>query len=162
MAVTVLRNASVLDPEQGTLTGGQSVVIEDGRIADVGSDRTAPEDALVLDVAGRTVMPGLIDAHAHPAVVDQDIFDMAEWSPIYVAARASRALAGMLARGFTSIRDVGAGELGLARAVEEGYFTGPRMFYGGKQLSQTGGPGDWRGPPRPGYDHHYYSPGVAV
>jgi imidazolonepropionase-like amidohydrolase len=162
MAVTVLRNASVLDAEQGTLAEGQSVVIEDGRIADIGPGLTAPGDSLVLDVAGRTVMPGLIDAHAHPAVVDQDIFDMAEWSPTYVAARASRALAGMLARGFTSIRDVGAGELGLARAVEEGYFPGPRMFYGGKQLSQTGGPGDWRAPSRQVYDDNYYSPAIGV
>jgi imidazolonepropionase-like amidohydrolase len=162
MAVTVLRNASVLDPEQGTLGEGRSVVVEDGRIADVGAGLTVPDDAVVLDVAGRTVMPGLIDAHTHPAIVDQELFDMAEWPPTYVAARASRALAGMLARGFTSIRDVGAGEVGLARAVEEGYFTGPRMFYGGKQLSQTGGAGDWRAPSRRVYDDNYYSPAIGV
>jgi imidazolonepropionase-like amidohydrolase len=64
---------------------------------------------------------------------------MAEWPPTYVAPRASHVLAGMLQRGFTSVRDVGAGEMGLARAIEEGYFTGPRLFYGGKQLTQTGG-----------------------
>jgi imidazolonepropionase-like amidohydrolase len=162
MAVTVLRNASVLDPEAGSLTPGQSVVVEGGRIADIGPGLTGPEDAVVLDVAGRTVMPGLIDAHTHPAIVDQDIFGMAEWPPTYVAARASHALAGMLARGFTSIRDVGAGEVGLARAVEEGYFTGPRLFYGGKQLSQTGGAGDWRAPSRRVYDDNYYSPAIGV
>src|ERR1700683_3254145 len=162
MAVTVLRNASVLDAEQGTLAEGQSVVIEDGRIADLGPGLTAPGDALVLDVAGRTVMPGLIDAHAHPAVVDQELFGLAEWPPTYVAARASRVLAGMLARGFTSIRDVGAGEVGLARAIEEGYFQGPRMFYGGKQLTQTGGAGDWRAPSRSVYDDNYYSPAIGV
>jgi imidazolonepropionase-like amidohydrolase len=162
MAVTILRNASVLDPEAGSLTPGQSVVVEGGRIADVGPGLTGPEDAVVLDVAGRTVMPGLIDAHTHPAIVDQELFDMAEWPPTYVAARASHALAGMLARGFTSIRDVGAGEIGLARAVEEGYFTGPRLFYGGKQLSQTGGAGDWRAPSRRVYDDNYYSPAIGV
>jgi imidazolonepropionase-like amidohydrolase len=162
MAVTVLRNASVLDPEAASLTPGQSVVVEGGRIADVGPGRTGPEDAVVLDVAGRTVMPGLIDAHTHPAIVDHEVFDMAEWPPSYVAARASHALAGMLARGFTSIRDVGAGEIGLARAVEEGYFTGPRLFYGGKQLSQTGGAGDWRAPSRQVYDGNYYSPAIGV
>jgi imidazolonepropionase-like amidohydrolase len=162
MAVTILRNASVLDPEAGSLTPGQSVVVEEGRIADVGPGLTGPEDATVLDVAGRTVMPGLIDAHTHPAVVDHELFDMAEWPPTYVAARASHALAGMLARGFTSIRDVGAGEIGLARAVEEGYFTGPRLFYGGKQLSQTGGAGDWRAPSRRVYDDNYYSPAIGV
>ena len=51
-------------------------------------------DATVLDVAGRTVMPGLIDVHTHPAVVDHELFDMAEWPPSYVAARASKALEG--------------------------------------------------------------------
>lgn len=162
MAVMILKNASVLDAESGTLTSGQSVVIEDGRIADVGAGLTGPPDATVLDVAGQTVMPGLIDAHTHPAVVDHELFDMAEWSPVYVAARAGRAVAGMLARGFTSIRDVGAGEIGLARAIEEGYFTGPRLFYGGKQLSQTGGAGDWRSPTRQVYDGNYSAPALGV
>ena len=162
MAVTLLRNASVLDAAAGTRSDAQSVVIENGRIADVGPGLTAPADATVLDVAGRTVMPGLIDAHTHPAVVDHEIFDMAEWPPSYVAARASKALEGMLYRGFTSIRDVGAGEVGLARAIEEGLFTGPRLFYGGKQLSQTGGAGDWRAPSRVVYDRHYYTPAIGV
>jgi imidazolonepropionase-like amidohydrolase len=162
MTVTILRNASVLDAADGTLTPGQSVVIEGTRIADVGPALTGPDDAVFLDVRGRTVMPGLIDAHTHPAIVDHDVFGLAEWPPTYVAARASRVLAGMLARGFTSIRDVGAGEVGLARAIEEGYFQGPRMFYGGKQLTQTGGAGDWRAPSRSVYDDNYYSPAIGV
>jgi imidazolonepropionase-like amidohydrolase len=162
MGVTVLRNASVLDPVAGELAEGQSVVIDGGRIADVGPGLSVPDDAAAFDVAGRTVLPGLIDAHTHPAIVDADIFAMAEWSPTYVAARAGRALEGMLARGFTTIRDVGAGEHGLARAVEEGYFTGPRIRYGGKQLSQTGGAGDWRAPSRRVYDDNYYSPAIGV
>ncbi len=162
MGVTVLRNASVLHPEPGDLAEGQSVVIEDGRIADVGPAVSVPDDAVVFDVAGRTVMPGLIDAHTHPAVVDMDLFAMAEWPPAYVAARAGRALEGMLARGFTTIRDVGGGDFGLARAVEDGYFTGPRIRFGGKQLSQTGGAGDWRAPSRRVYDDNYYSPAIGV
>jgi len=162
MGVTILRNASVLDPERGELAEGQSVVISGSRIADVGRGLTGPEDAVVFDVAGRTVMPGLIDAHTHPAVVDMEVFDMAEWPPSYVAARAGRALEGMLARGFTTIRDVGGGDFGLARAVEEGYFTGPRIRFGGKQLSQTGGAGDWRAPSRRVYDDNYYSPAIGV
>jgi imidazolonepropionase-like amidohydrolase len=161
VAVTVLRNASVLDAERGELAEGQSVVVEDGRIADVGPGLAGPDDAVVVDVAGRTVMPGLIDAHTHPTVVTMD-FAMAEWSPTYVAARAGRALEGMLARGFTTIRDAGGGDFGLAQAVEEGYFTGPRIRYGGKQLTQTGGAGDWRAPFRRVYDDNYYSPAIGV
>jgi imidazolonepropionase-like amidohydrolase len=94
--------------------------------------------------------------------VDEDVFAMAEWPPTYVAARAGRALEGMLSRGFTTIRDVGAGDHGLARAVDEGYFTGPRMRFGGKQLSQTGGAGDWRAPSRRVYDDNYYAPAIGV
>jgi imidazolonepropionase-like amidohydrolase len=162
MGVIILRNASVLDPEQGELAEGQSVVVDGRRIADVGPGLAGPADAMVFDVGGRTVMPGLIDAHTHPAVVDMDLFTMAEWPPSYVAARAGRALEGMLARGFTTIRDVGGGDFGLARAVEDGYFTGPRIRFGGKQLSQTGGAGDWRAPSRRVYDDNYYSPAIGV
>jgi imidazolonepropionase-like amidohydrolase len=162
MAVTMLRNACVLDAAAGIRSDAQSVVIENDRIVEIGPGLKAPADATVLDVGGRTVMPGLIDVHTHPAVVDHEIFDMAEWPPSYIAARASKALEGMLYRGFTSIRDVGAGELGLARAIEEGLFTGPRLFYGGKQLSQTGGAGDWRPPSRRVYDDNYYTPALGV
>jgi len=162
MGITILRNASVLDPERGELAEGQSVVVDGGRIADVGPGLAGPDDAAVFDAGGRTVMPGLIDAHTHPAVVDMDVFAAAEWPPSYVAARAGRALEGMLARGFTTIRDVGGGDFGLAKAVEDGYFTGPRIRFGGKQLSQTGGAGDWRAPSRRVYDDNYYSPAIGV
>ena len=97
MSVTIVRNAAVLDPDKGELAPGQTVVVEGGRIADIGPGLTGPDDAVVLDAAGRTVMPGLIDAHTHPAIVDHDVFGLAEWPPTYVAARASKALAGILA-----------------------------------------------------------------
>jgi imidazolonepropionase-like amidohydrolase len=158
----LFQHASVLDPERGELTPDQSIVVDGARIVDVGVGLRATSDAIVVEVAGKTVMPGLIDLHTHPAVVDMDVTGMAEWPPNYVAARASHALKGMLARGFTSIRDVGGGDHGLARAVEDGYFEGPRMFYGGKQLTQTGGAGDWRGPGRNVYDSNYYSPAIGV
>jgi imidazolonepropionase-like amidohydrolase len=158
----LFRNATVLDPRRGELTPDQSIVVEGGRISDVGSHLRGPADAVVFDVAGKTVMPGLIDTHTHPAIVDMDVTGMAEWPPNYVAARASHVLKGMLARGFTTIRDVGGGDFGLARAVEQGYFAGPRMFFGGKQLTQTGGAGDWRGPGRRAYDDNYFAPAIGV
>jgi len=162
MGITILQHAAVLDPVRGDLAEEQSVVVDGRRIADVGPGLGGPDDAVIVDVGGRTVMPGLIDAHTHPAIVDADVFAMAEWSPSYVAARAGRALEGMLARGFTTIRDVGGGDFGLAQAVEDGYFTGPRIRFGGKQLSQTGGAGDWRAPGRRVYDDNYYSPAIGV
>lgn len=149
-----------------------AILTHNDRIAWVGRASELPaslpgvvEDIVDVDsvenLGGGLVTPGLIDAHTHPAIVDADIFAMAEWSPTYVAARAGRALEGMLARGFTTIRDVGAGDFGLARAVDEGFFTGPRMRFGGKQLSQTGGAGDWRAPSRRVYDDNYYAPAIG-
>jgi imidazolonepropionase-like amidohydrolase len=162
LQAAIFQHASILDPDLGVLIPDQCVAVEAGRIVDVGPNLRAPADAQVFDVAGKTLMPGLIDVHTHPAVVDMDVTGMAEWPPNYVAARASRALEGMLFRGFTTIRDVGGGDWGLARAVEDGYFTGPRIFYGGKQLTQTGGAGDWRGPGRTVYDSNYFSPAIGV
>jgi imidazolonepropionase-like amidohydrolase len=158
----MFRNAAVLDPQTAALIADQSIVVEGDRIVEVGSRVRVPPDAVVFDVDGKTLMPGLIDAHTHPAIVDMDVTGMAEWPPTYVAARAARVLAGMLSRGFTTIRDVGGGDFGLARAVAEGYFAGPRLFYGGKQLTQTGGAGDWRSPGRTAYDDNYFAPAIGV
>ncbi len=98
-------------------------------------------------------MPGLIDAHVHVCAVTADLSALAEWSPAYVAARAGSVMRGMLYRGFTTVRDVAGADYGLAEAVEEGYFEGPRLIFGGKALSQTGGHGDVRHRGREG--HHF-------
>jgi imidazolonepropionase-like amidohydrolase len=90
MGVTILRNASVLDPEKGELAPGQSVVVEGGRIADVGPGLSGPGDALILDAAGRTVMPGLIDAHTHPAIDEGAAPEAASAGPFCSTASSRR------------------------------------------------------------------------
>ncbi len=85
-----------------------------------------------------TLLPGLIDAHVHVTAVTADLARLAEWPPAYVTARAARVLEGMLRRGFTTVRDVGGADDGLAQALEEGYLEGPRLLFAGKALSQTG------------------------
>jgi imidazolonepropionase-like amidohydrolase len=159
---TLLTNASVLDCERATPVPDRSVLVEDGVIVDVDGPGLRARDARVIDVGGRTLMPGLIDAHVHVTVVTTDVWGMAEWSPTYVAARAARVMRGMLDRGFTTVRDVGGADYGIAAATEEGWFEGPRILYGGKMLSQTGGAGDWRGPGRSVYDGHYCCPTLAT
>lgn len=155
-------NADILDPIQGELRPGSSVVIEDGLIRQVTGGATATGVDQVIDLRGAVLMPGLIDCHVHVTVVSSDVWGMAEWPPSYVTARASQVLRGMLHRGFTTVRDVGGCDFGLARAVAEGYFEGPRLVYGGKMLSQTGGAGEWRGPGRVAYDPHYNAPTLAT
>jgi len=142
----IFTNAMVLDPEKGALIGERNVLVEDGMIAAVSVAAVPRKDAQVYDLKGRTLMPGLCDAHVHVTAVTPDFAALRHWSPSYVTARAAGVLKGMLMRGFTTVRDAGGADYGLARAVDEGYVAGPRILFCGKALSQTGGHGDMRGP----------------
>jgi imidazolonepropionase-like amidohydrolase len=157
----LIRNAQVLDVEHGTYLPDQAILIRDGRVAEIGSSDVGSGAEFVLDVAGRTVMPGLIDAHVHVTAVSANLASIPDMSPSYVAAGASRIAAGMLRRGFTTVRDAGGADYGFAVAVAEGLFQGPRIMFGGKALSQTGGHGDDRGPGREVADGHPCVPGLS-
>jgi imidazolonepropionase-like amidohydrolase len=156
MAATLFTNAAVLDLTVGQLVPGQSVLVQDERIAEIGADVAAP-DAKTIDLHGKTLMPGLIDCHVHVTAATADLAQIADWSPTYLGAQAARILRDMLQRGFTTVRDAGGADFGLARAVAEGLLDGPRLIYGGHALSQTGGHGDARPMGRnalePGYSY---------
>ena len=68
----------------------------------------------------------------------------------------------MLDRGFTTVRDVAGADFGIAAAVAEGLLAGPRVIFGGRALSQTGGHGDARGPGRAVLDQHPCAPALSV
>jgi imidazolonepropionase-like amidohydrolase len=140
---TLFRNASVLDPEAATLTPDQSVLVEDDRIVEIRSGGAIQADRFI-DARGRVLMPGLIDCHVHVLAAHADLAEIAEWSPFYLGARAAGIMRDMLQRGFTTVRDAAGADFGLARAVNEGLLDGPRLIFGGRALSQTGGHGDGR------------------
>ncbi|MFC9995329.1 amidohydrolase family protein [Nocardia sp. NPDC127526] len=134
-------NAAVFDGESAELVEGP-VHIEDGRIVAVGGGFDAER---VIDARGRTVLPGLIDAHCHAYGTSLDLLGI-ESSPLsYIALLGARRLRAALYRGFTTVRDVAGGDAGLARAISEGLIESPRYLYTGAALSQTGGHGDPRG-----------------
>lgn len=145
MTELALLNANVLDVEAGELIGERTVRVADGRIAEVGGG-PAPAGAETIDLKGLTLMPGLVDGHVHVTAATPNFPLLNTWSPTYVTARAGRILEDMLMRGFTTVRDAGGADHGLARAVEEGWLRGPRILFAGKALSQTGGHGDMRAP----------------
>lgn len=161
MTPTLLRNASILDVDAGTLVEERDVLISDGKIADIGENRLAVADANVVDVKGKVLMPGLCDAHVHVIVPINSFLQLTKWSPFYTALRAMPILEGMLMRGFTTVRDAGGADFGLARAVEENLIPGPRILYSGKAISQTGGHGDMRGAGETEFDNHYYVPSLG-
>lgn len=141
----LFQNASVLDASAGLLVPDQAVLVQGDRIIEVGPSASVRSSApRVVDVHGRVLMPGLIDSHVHVIAASADLGQVADWSPMYVAAHAGAILKGMLARGFTTVRDVGGGDHGLAQALEEGLLEGPRLIFGGRALSQTGGHADSR------------------
>jgi imidazolonepropionase-like amidohydrolase len=150
MTETIFRNARVLDVAEGIYVDGQSVLVRGGRIAAVAADahRQAGSDAEEIDVKGRVLMPGLCDAHVHVTAYTADFAALEVSAPTYVAIQSSELLNNMTKRGFTTVRDAGGADWGLAQAVSEGRITGPRLLYCGHALSQTGGHGDMRGPGR--------------
>ena len=129
---------------QGTLLPGHDVVVEDGTIREVSDRPVKAARATAIDLKGRTLMPGLIDAHVHAIAVEANLAVLPSLPVTLLAHQASDILEGMLRRGFTSIRDAGGADFGLAEAVEKGFIAGPRMFISGQALSQTGGHGDLR------------------
>jgi imidazolonepropionase-like amidohydrolase len=128
-----------------------SVVVENGRIAEV-IEGSAPQpqsarDARVIRLGGRSLLPGLIDAHVHATAVDADIASQPRRRyESEVAVLAGVALEEMLARGFTTVRDAGGADAGFRRAIEHGAINGPRLHVSGRPLTQTGGHGDQRSP----------------
>ena len=122
-----------------------TVVVEDGRIREVADGAVrAPAEAERIACGGRTLMPGLIDAHFHALLVEIDVPAIEDIPPSLLYQQARHSLEGALRRGFTTVRDAGGADLGLAMAVERGLIAGPRIFFAGKALSQTGGHGDMR------------------
>jgi imidazolonepropionase-like amidohydrolase len=91
-------------------------------------------------------MPGLIDAHCHVLASSLRVTDTETQPATYVASYATKMLGHALDSGFTTLRDVGGGDLGIARAVEDRLIKGPRVFFAGRVLSMTGGHGDFRDP----------------
>jgi imidazolonepropionase-like amidohydrolase len=144
MSQVIFANCAVLDGTRNERREDHHVLVEDGRIREV-SDRPLESSAAeTVDLAGRTLMPGLIDAHVHVVAVDPVLARLAEQPASLVALQAAKVLEGMLQRGFTTIRDAGGADGGLAEAVAEGLVRGPRVFPSGRALSQTGGHGDLR------------------
>lgn len=140
----VLHEGVLFDSTTGELRPHATVTVDGARIADVVFGTAPRSNARVLDLAGRTILPGFIDAHVHVTATIPDFFRLTLLPQSLIAAQAKDILHGMLMRGFTTVRDAGGADLGLVQAVERGHFVGPRLFIAGRAITQTGGHGDSR------------------
>jgi len=144
MTQLLLKNARIFDGTQSDCPEGMFVRVADGRIREVSTRAPDGRDLEVIDVGGRTLMPGLIDAHVHAFASDVAVQRVEALGEAYRTAHAVRMLTHALHCGFTTVRDIGGGNYSLWRALEDGLFTGPRLLYSGRILSMTGGHGDLR------------------
>jgi imidazolonepropionase-like amidohydrolase len=141
----LLQDATLLDCTGAGPRPHTSVLVEQGRVARIGAAGSiAPADeARVVDCAGRTLMPGLTDAHVHFGLTAAGQFDPPESHVSYVMKVAEN-IRLALDEGFTTVRDAGGLDPAFAVAVEAGQIAGPRILPSGSFLSITGGHGDQR------------------
>jgi imidazolonepropionase-like amidohydrolase len=159
----VVHAGHLLDVKTGKLLSDQTVVIEDGKIARVGSSAEikASADAMLIDLSNATVLPGLIDAHTH--LTSDPSFGYEELGisiprETLIGAKNARVT---LQAGFTTVRNVGASgytDVALRDAINAGDVPGPRMLVSGPPLSITGGHCDNNLLP---FEYHATSDGVA-
>src|SRR6516165_3014765 len=144
MAAIIFANCAVLDGTHRERREDHHVMVEGDRVREVSDRPIRSTGAETVDLEGRTLMPGLIDAHVHVLAVDAALARLSDRPVTLLTLQAAKVLEGMLQRGFTTIRDAAGADGGLAEAVEQGLVQGPRIFPSGSALSQTGGHGDVR------------------
>ncbi len=144
MSIKILKNCLIFDGNNEALIEGGSIAIENDQIREVSASEVNIDGAEVIDMGGRFVMPGLLDIHFHVYSISLNMTLIDNMTIPLKVAHASRLLKGTLHRGYTTVRDPAGGEIGLHLAISQGLMEGPRLYYGGKALSQTGGHGDMR------------------
>jgi imidazolonepropionase-like amidohydrolase len=148
----VVRAQTLIDGASAQPRHNQDVLIRGNRIVEVSQTGThaPPTDARIIDLGSATVLPGLIDTHTHiflqgevPSAGGYDV-QLLKFPASFRVARAIVAAGRALEQGFTTIRDVetegaGYGDVGIKKAIDEGYIPGPRMFVATRAISSTGG-----------------------
>jgi imidazolonepropionase-like amidohydrolase len=142
---TLFQNVRIFDGKSATLSPPANVLVRGNIIARISAAPIAAGPGVtVIAGGGRTLMPGLIDAHVHMTMSAIPLLTLLTGDPNYAMLRQGQAAGEMLMRGFTSGRDVGGNAFGLKRAIDEGILPGPRIWPAGATISQTSGHGDFR------------------
>jgi imidazolonepropionase-like amidohydrolase len=147
-----LKNARLIDGSGAPPVDPAGIVIEGDTVVAAGrlsaADTPSPADAQVIDVGGRSVIPGLVEAHLHlsynnvKAIADLDLNCPPEYSTLVSARNAEL----VLQCGYTAARSAGsvhAVDVALKRAINEGLYPGPRLLAAGRDICGTGGMADW-------------------
>jgi imidazolonepropionase-like amidohydrolase len=145
---TLVQAGTLIDGVSDSARENVTVVIEDGRIADVVSGfQGASAGEKVVDLRDRVVMPGFIDLHVHlgTEMSPRAYIERFTWNPADYALRAARHARETLHAGFTTVRNLGDVynvTISLRDAIARGDVVGPRIFTAGRSLATTGGHAD--------------------
>lgn len=146
-ATVLFQNVRIFDGKGSTLSGPSNVLVRGNKIERI-SLEPIPVDrsgkTRIVDGAGRTLMPGLIDAHWHAFLVAPPMNVAMTADVGYLNLLAGHEARNTLMRGFTSVRDLSGPVFGLKRAIDTGITAGPRIWPSGAMISQTSGHGDFR------------------
>ncbi len=138
MTRTLFRGTTIVDGTGAEPAAGD-IAVEAGRIVEIGPGLDGDE---VIDLDGKSVLPGLFDCHTHVVVSSIDTMRLLQTPFSYRFFQAMHNLDATLRIGITTVRDAGGADLGIKQAVEDGLVAGPRMHISLSMLSQTGGHGD--------------------
>lgn len=146
-ALTVFENVRIFDGKSAQLSANTNVLVRGNTIEKISKD-PIPIDgnssAKIIAGGGRTLMPGLIDAHWHAMLVRPTPAALLVDDVGYMNLVAGAEATDTLMRGFTTVRDVGGPSFGLKRAIDEGIVAGPRIYPSGAIITITSGHGDFR------------------
>jgi len=146
-AVTVIRAGHLVDPDAGRVLDGQTIVVRDGVIVNVGLGIATPPGAHIVDLGSYTVLPGLIDTHTHLTLdaINRDPLAELEHTSAERALESVPNARAVLLAGFTTVRDLGSYralvDVALRDAIRRGDVVGPRMYVVGAYITITGGAG---------------------
>jgi imidazolonepropionase-like amidohydrolase len=146
-ALTVFENVRIFDGKSEQLSANMNVLVRGNTVEKISKD-SIPIDgdssAKIIAGGGRTLMPGLIDAHWHAMLVRPTPAQLLVDDVGYMNLVAGAEATDTLMRGFTTVRDVGGPSFGLKRAIDEGIVAGPRIYPSGAIITVTSGHGDFR------------------
>jgi imidazolonepropionase-like amidohydrolase len=134
----VLKNAFLIDGRGGEPSPTALVVVEDGLIKEVTDREAKTSSGRIIDLRGRTLLPGLMDAHVHPAALELAFDAQMAIPPAVFVHRTGRNLETDLNLGFTTERDACTLDVGFRAAIDQGFIDGPRLLLAASQIVQSG------------------------
>jgi imidazolonepropionase-like amidohydrolase len=144
-AATLFQNVRIFDGRSSTLSAPSNVLVSSNKIERISTSPIAADAGTrVIDGGGRTLMPGLIDAHWHAMLIRPTPIDAIFGDLGYINLIAGDEAKDTLLRGFTTVRDVGGPVFGLKQAIDDGTIAGPRIYPSGAMITVTSGHGDFR------------------